>query len=100
MNAARIPVRGFHIEDCDFYGWLEFVTLKKQVVKICFILHISEFPHFFGDFITLTIGASMNFWSVCLTGQFESYKNYVIGAVDGGEGVCSRTLEDIGGEGD
>ena len=77
-----------------------FVSLKKQVIEICLILHISEFPHFFGDFITLTIGASMYFWSVCLTGQFKSYKNYVIGAVDGGEGVCSRTLEDIGGEGD
>ena len=41
MNAARIPVRGFQIEDCG---------LKKQVVKICFILHISEFSHSVGVF--------------------------------------------------
>ena len=43
MNAARILVREFQIEDCEFHG----VRKIKQYMTL--ILHISEFPHFVGD---------------------------------------------------
>ena len=50
MNAARIPVRGFKLKIANSMVGFNFVSLKKQVVKIYLILHISEFLHFVGDF--------------------------------------------------
>ena len=75
MNAARIPVRGFQIEDCG---------LKKQVVKYVSFYTFQNFLILLVSFITLTLRASLYFSSVSLTGQFESSKNNVIGAVHKG----------------
>ena len=41
MNAARIPVRGFQIEDCEFYGGLQFCKFEETGGK-----NMSHFTHF------------------------------------------------------